>query len=189
MAGALFSSWLDPILAHSVSKRFGDFYGGMLHPISALEHLFPILALALLAGQQGKREARWTLFFFTITFFVGAVFAAGEGASDIVIWLNRASFLGFGALVAMEKRLRARILVVIALVFGFTHGYENTGDLPNSVAFHLFLPGLVATGVSLVAIGSASTVVLGRPWQKIAVRVVGSWITAIGMLVIGLQST
>ena len=57
---------------------------------------------------------------------------------------------------------------------------------------HLLLTTIAA--VVLVGCGPrmsilASTVVLGRPWQKIAVRVVGSWITAIGMLVIGLQST
>jgi hypothetical protein len=37
----------------------------------------------------------------------------------------------------------------------------------------------------LVTLVSALVVSLGKPWARIAVRVVGSWIAAIGLLMFG----
>ena len=48
--------------------------------------------------------------------------------------------------------------------------------------------GLIGIGAAtfvLVAIGSALVVTLRRPWTRIAVRVAGSWIAAIGLLLLG----
>jgi hydrogenase/urease accessory protein HupE len=46
--------------AHPI-KGVGDFYAGMLHPLTALEFLLPWIALSLFAGQQGRRAALLTL--------------------------------------------------------------------------------------------------------------------------------
>ena len=40
--------------AHLVNTDVGEFYAGMLHPLTSAEHQLPILALALLASQCGK---------------------------------------------------------------------------------------------------------------------------------------
>ena len=58
-----------------LDNRFGDFYGGVLHPLTALEHALPILALGLLAGQQGERAARWLVLVFPLALLIGAVLA------------------------------------------------------------------------------------------------------------------
>jgi hypothetical protein len=44
----------------------------------------------------------------------------------------------------------------------------------------------VAFGIAAVGIFAALAVSLEIPWQRIAIRVVGSWIAATGILVIGL---
>lgn len=36
-------------------------YGGLVHPLTALKHPLPLLALGLLAGQQGTTTARRVL--------------------------------------------------------------------------------------------------------------------------------
>ena len=61
--------------AHSLSTRFGDFYGGLLHPLTSLEFGMGFLVLALLAGQQDKRGARLVLAWFIAAMFAGAIAA------------------------------------------------------------------------------------------------------------------
>jgi urease accessory protein len=172
--------------AHSVNKQFGDFYGGLLHPLTALEHLVPFLGLGLLAGQQGTSSARWVLLLFPIGLFVGATAAGNLEPNSLVEWLNRLSFVAIGALVACAVRVPLPALAISAVVLGFSHGYENTADVSAAVVMHLFISGVVVTGIAMIAIFAALTVTRQVAWQKIAVRVIGSWITAIGILIIGL---
>ena len=187
---ALAGLGLIPVLAtvaeaHSVNKQFGDFYGGMLHPLTALEHLVPILGLGLLVGQQGTSISRWVLLLFPIGLFVGAVVAGNLEPSPYVEWFNRLSFVALGTLIAGAVRLPLSALAPSAVLLGFSHGYENTAGISSSVAMYLFVPGIVVTGVAIVAIFAAAVVSREVSWQKVAVRVVGSWIAAIGILLIG----
>lgn len=173
--------------AHSVNRHFGDFYGGMLHPLTALEHLVPILGLGLLAGQQGTSAARWILLLFPAGLLLGAAVATQFEPSQFVEGLNRLSFVAIGGLVAIRLRVPLLGLAIAAPVLGFLHGYENTAGISSSVAIHLFISGIVVTGIAMIAIFAAISVSRESDWQKIAIRVVGSWITAIGILMIGLQ--
>lgn len=149
-------------------------------------HVFPIIALSLLAGQQRAKRARWVVLLFPLGLLCGAAIASFAGPSEYVAWINKISFVVLGILAAAQVRLPLSGLAAIALFFGATHGYENTADVPQTVAMQMFLPGLLMSGLALVAIVAAIAVSLDHPWQKIAVRVAGSWIAAIGLLIIGL---
>jgi len=47
------------------------------------------------------------------------------------------------------------------------------------------LAGIVASVFTLVALAAGLVVSLRQPWARIAVRVAGSWIAAVGVLMIG----
>ena len=177
-----------PAGAHSLSSRFGDFYGGMLHPVTALEHALPIFALGLLAGQQGARAARWLLLVFPFALLLGAALAIVAPALPWVPVLNRASFALLGALVAGAWRLPLPLMAGLAALFGLSHGYENGSALTPEVAAHLFVPGVALIGFMAAAVVSAVTLALTAKahWLRIGVRVVGSWIAAIGILMVGM---
>jgi urease accessory protein len=54
-------------------------------------------------------------------------------------------------------------------------------------AIHLFILGVAAAGGLVMALVSAATIDLAaRAWARVAVRIVGSWIAAIGIMTIGL---
>ena len=89
-------------------NRFGDFYAGVVHPLTALEHAPPILALALLAGQQGERAARWLVLVFPLALLIGAVLAATAPPLPAMAVLNAASFVVLGLLVAAACGCRCR---------------------------------------------------------------------------------
>lgn len=172
--------------AHSVGERFGDFYGGMLHPVTALEHLLAFIAIGLLAGQQEPKTARWMLLAFPLGLLIGCLYAFWGDPVPAASIVNRASFVVIGALVAAAWPVPRPLLILISLLFGLTHGYENGAGMTPGLSWHLYALGVFLSGVSAVAIVAAVTVSLRAAWQQVAARVVGSWITAIGVLMLGL---
>jgi urease accessory protein len=62
----------------------GDFYGGMLHAITSLDMLLAMVALGLLAGQQGREAALGALGVFPLALLLGAtVGGLGTGPGDV----------------------------------------------------------------------------------------------------------
>jgi urease accessory protein len=182
-------AWSGPAYAHSLGSRFGDFYGGVLHPLTALEHLLPILALGLLAGQQGPRAARWLLLIFPLALLIGAGLATAVPPIPGVRLANDLSFAVLGLLVAAAWRLPLALLIVLGALFGLSHGYENGRAITPETAAHLFVLGVAAVGAVATALVGAATIAAAAEaaWPRIAVRVAGSWIAAIGIMMIGLS--
>jgi urease accessory protein len=170
--------------AHLVNTQFGDFYAGMLHPVTALEHLLPMLALGLLAGQQGTAKARIVLFVFPVGLAIGAVLSLVNPTYTSLTYINFISFLILGALVAADWQIPKSVIFILATLFGITHGYVNGTALSKGMSAHLFLPGFIMTGLIIVSLSPAMVLSLKAGWSRIAVRVAGSWITAIGMMML-----
>lgn len=188
LAAILAATCLLPVAAqaHLVSTRFGDFYGGMLHPLTALEHVLPMLALGLLAGLQEPRVARWVLAAAPAGLLCGLLLATVVPSLAWVPVFNRATFVLLGALVALGARLPVAALAVIAGVFGLTHGYENGIALDSRIQTYLFALGIFTVGLVAWSLVAATTITLVRraAWVRIAVRAAGSWIAAIGVMIL-----
>jgi urease accessory protein len=172
--------------AHSSAKGVGDFYAGFLHPLTALEHVLPFLALGVLAGQQGSRSQA-ALPVFWIALMAGATVALWVPHLRGADLANIASALVFGALIAAAFPLPTMAYVALALVFGLSHGYANGLAITTPIKPYLFIPGLGLAALVVTGYGVVVTdYVLRRKvgWMSIAVRVAGSWIAAIGLLVL-----
>jgi urease accessory protein len=176
----------DAAHAHLVDARFGDFYAGLIHPLTALEHVFPFLAIGLLAGQQGAKGARTVLGCFALGLLIG-VLLAPHGLESAVVYVNASSFIILGGLVALARRLPFALLVVLAAVFGLSHGYANGAAMRAEMLAFNFNTGVVSAGVVMISLGAGLVLSLRRPWSHIAVRVVGSWIAAIGLMTVALM--
>ena len=186
LAGGLLCWAPGAAQAHLASTRFGDFYAGLLHPVTALEHLLPVLGLGLLAGLQEPRVARWILLAVPAGLLGGVVLAQLVPTLAAPIWVNRASFVIVGLLVASAWRLPTALLVALGAVFALTHGYENGTAVGEGAKLHLFAFGAASAGLVGVALAAAVTVSLSRraDWSRIAVRTAGSWIAAVGLMVV-----
>lgn len=172
--------------AHSPVKGIGGFYAGFLHPVTGLEHILPFAALGILAGQQGDKAAP-ALFLFSLMLMAGAMGAFWIPALPYVGLLNVLSGVLLGGLVAAAWRLPLAVLYGIAMLFGLSHGFANGAALNGAFKPYLFIPGLGLAGLVVPAwLMIASDFVLRQKygWMHIALRVVGSWITAIGVLVL-----
>jgi urease accessory protein len=172
--------------AHSTAKGIGDFYAGFLHPLTAPEHVIAFFALGILAAQQAPR-GQISLPVFWIALMAGAALALVAPAIPGVAFANVLSALVLGGLIALYKPLPAIPLFVLAAAFGFTHGHANGEAITDGIRFYLFIPGLALAALATSGYGLVFTDWLLRRktgWITIAVRVAGSWIAAIGMLVL-----
>lgn len=171
--------------AHLVSTGLGPFYDGVSHFALTPEDLLPALALALLAGQRGALAGRLVLFVLPTAWLVGGLVGLAFPTASAPAALTTASFLGLGGLVAAEAGLRPASVTVLAAVFGLAHGYLNGSSMTQARLGALGLVGIVATLGVLLALGAATVVSLRAAWARVAVRVAGSWIAAIGLLLLG----
>jgi urease accessory protein len=178
---------LEPGIAHAhlVTTRYGDFVGGMLHPLTALEHAVPLLALGLLAGLQPPPGARLIMYLVPAGLLSGMAIVLLFPAIDVVAF-NRWSFIVLGLLVAFGRPLPDGLLAALGIVFSLSHGYENGLAMTPDMSRLLFGLGVALAGSAGVALVGAATLAVVRlaGGFRIAVRVAGSWIAAIGLMVI-----
>jgi urease accessory protein len=169
--------------AHLVTTGMGPVYDGIGHLLLTLEDLVPVLALAFYAGLRGATSGRRTMFPLPFAWFLGGLAGAGMNMTT-AFPLSALSFLIFGGLVAADLSLPPAAVTSLAIVLGLVHGFLN-GVALREGAGALGLIGIMAMLFVLVTLASALVVSLKRPWIRIAVRVAGSWIAAIGLLMFG----
>ena len=171
--------------AHLVNTGLGPFYDGVSHFALTPEDLLPALAMALLAGQGGSRAGRLTLFALPGAWLLGGLAGIAFPTISSATALTTVSFLALGGLVAADARLRPEWVAGLALVVGLLHGTLNGAAMSQAKLGALGLVGIVSALFVVVALAAAMVVALRAPWTRIAVRVAGSWIVAIGLLLLG----
>jgi urease accessory protein len=94
--------------------------------------------------------------------------------------------IALGILLATDSRLPLSSVTGLAILLGLLHGLLNGSELPKtSSSSQISVAGVGAAlfiAVSLLA-GQAASIHL--PWARVVVRVAGSWIAAIGLLMLG----
>jgi hydrogenase/urease accessory protein HupE len=170
--------------AHLPATGLGPVYDGLLHFAKTPEDLMPALALALLAGLRGPAHGRRALFVLPAAWLAGGVLglAAQESVSPM---LTAISFVLLGSLVAADVRLPLGTMTGLAALLGLGHGYLNGIAMTQPGAGTLSLLGMVFAVFTLVALAGSLVVPLRATWSRVAVRVAGSWIAAIGLLLVG----
>ena len=179
--GLLF--WPSSASAHLVTTGLGPVYDGIGHLVMTPEDLVPALAIALFAGLRGAAPGRRALFVLPLAWFAGGLLGVFiEGLPTLPV--AALSFFVLGVLVAADLNLTTRAFTAVVIVVGGVHGVLN-GVALKANAGVLGLIGIMAALFVLVALVSALTVSLKRPWTRIVVRVAGSWVAAICMLMFG----
>ena len=185
LAGGVAGGTATAAEAHLVNTDLGPFYGGLVHPLTALEHLLPLMALGLLAGQQGATTARRVLIALPLGLAGGAWLSYPRPTWTGIQALNLLSLLVLGLLVAVNWHLPTGMTEGLSLVFGVTHGAVNgAAAAAAGVSRDLFVAGLLTAGVVLATLVPALVLSLRAAWGQVAVRVAGSWIAAVGLLMV-----
>lgn len=183
-AGLVLACWSVSAHAHLVSTRFGELYNGMLHPLLALEHVVPWLALGLVGALAGSMTSRWAVAVFPLGVFVGVLVAAFVPGVEAVGVANLLSFVLLGGLVVANIALPKTAFLIIVALIGLSHGYGNGSDELVGNALLLYATGVALAAYLIVTLVTAGAVALARQeaWGRIAIRAAGSWVLAIGLV-------
>ncbi|MHC1789628.1 HupE/UreJ family protein [Solidesulfovibrio sp.] len=144
-----------PAWAHMVSADVGDFYAGLLHPLSSLDHLLPLLGVAFLAAQAGPRAGRAAVWLMPPALIAGILgglvwpFSYGAGMVAAV------ALVAAGGLAAGWPGVSLRVIVICVLAVGAGLGWRSGADWAVSRAGWQFVPGVAATGLALTALAAA----------------------------------
>ena len=171
--------------AHLVQTGFGPFYDGISHLALTPDDLLSVVALALLAGLCGPRAGRLALFALPGAWLAGGVVGLARPVVDASPVLTTLSFLILGVMVVAGRPVPAAWVAAIAGAFGFVHGFLNGAAMARVGLGFVGLLGIIAAVFALVTLLAALVVSRRRPWDRVAVRVAGSWITAVGLLMLG----
>jgi urease accessory protein len=178
--------WPTGVSAHPM-PGVGDFYAGILHPLTAIESLLPMIALSLFAGQQVRKSAIIIVAVFPISLMAGAALGGLARSPAIAGWINLGSMAVLGLLVAVARPLPAVLVVALSAVLGTTIGLANGAEIGRQVSPYRFIPGLALAGLLVVSYGIGCVRALRQPWLQVGFRVLGSWIAAVGILVLALR--
>jgi urease accessory protein len=183
-------AWLPlSAAAHSLSDRYGDFVGALLHPLTSLDHGLALLATGLIAGQQRSEARRVTVAVLLGGLVLGValgMFGALGALGTVLGTVNLLSVLVLGALVALAAPLPRVLVLALAAVVGLSHGGENGLDLGEHAASVTALAGVGLAGAVAALPGVVLVPRLPSGWPRVAVRVAGSWIGAIGLIMLGI---
>lgn len=178
--------------AHIVAARLGDFYTGALHPLTDLQDIVLWLGLGILAGSIGGAQGRWLVVVMPLGLLAGLGIKLGLGLGDAGTVANAAMMVFVGLLLAARVRLNAAALCAIAFLLASMRGAVNAGGIGPETNRVLFAVGLATAGYAAITLVMAVTVAFRRPyvdpaggWRGVAVRVCGSWIAAIGLMIGG----
>jgi urease accessory protein len=166
---------------------FDAFVGGFLNPLTVPAHLVVLLGLGLLVGGRRGGGAVVPLSAFVLGLAAGlAAIARGAGQTPAIDILLAATVVS-GLLVSLAIALPDALCAGLALVTGVALGLDSP---PQAISLASATTALVGTGLSaclalaLVAAGARACTV---DWQRIGLRILGSWIAASAILVLALR--
>jgi hypothetical protein len=175
-----------PAFAHSPIMGIGGVLGGMLHALLIPEHGLSLLALGLALGQQDQSARRTGILIYVLALacgLVAAAFSLGEMlAADVL--LTATGILG---LLVVTMWIPTYFVWALAAIAGLTIALDSRPEVAsNEEAVRMLLGSGLGAAASLAIVAEVSFLLKSNA-QRIVARVMGSWITAIAILVLSLR--
>ena len=189
LAAILALGWAFPIqaLAHVPFAGLNDLYNGLLHPVVVPAHLLLVISAGLFLGKHGARVVPPSFLVFCLFTFTGlAATLLSIGGIGERYLLGIAAVVGL--LIAANIRLPLALCLLVAALAAVLLGLDSSQDVLVGRAkfFSLLGSGLGLCFLFLYPLAFADY--FGdKNWQKIGVRIVGSWVAASAILVLALS--
>lgn len=172
-------------LAHVPIEGWGDFANGAVHPLVSPAQLLVIAGLALLLGQQVPLKVRTPMLFFASAAAASLALTVTGLFPEIPPPVIAAIALCLGALVAVARPPHPHAIHAFCAVSGIILGLDSGVESGGAFAVAQTLAG---TWLSLILLTGyitlASSNAAGKPIPANAIRVLGSWIVAISLLML-----
>jgi len=173
--------------AHGAIPGADGFYSGLLHPLFVPAHLLLLVVVGLFLIQKNGREVQLALTAYALCLVCGLILAGLNIGGEIETLLLGLTAV-IGLIVAATPGGHLYLSVCILAGAGFGLGLDSKQATFQGSALFAALCG---SGIALSFLLIYSVAILNfyksTAWQKIAVRVLGSWIAASALLVLALR--
>lgn len=172
--------------AHLVSTELGPFYDGAAHPLVSPQDLLTILGLAILAAFGGAPSGRRLVVSLTLSWAMGLGigFALVDSQVDMRFVSPAVVFL-LGLAGVFKWQIPWGFLVGATSLLGLARGVMNGTAARNADGLWLSVIGITLGVFVLVTLLTGGSTWLARRPAAVVLRVAGSWIAAIGLLMLG----
>lgn len=186
------------VFAHGVFKGLNSFYNGFLHPLFVPSQLITIIALGLFLGHQSYKGHR-SFFSFVLALLVGlilnGIYAGNEKLASYLIIENLTlalviTSLSASAVLIFNQKIPYVVAFLLLIIGGFLIGLDSIppSEMITQKQFAsekwLFLFGVCVAVYFLFLYPLTLAEVFKKAfWQKIAIRILASWIAASSLMV------
>ena len=170
-----------PAMAHDGSGVAEGFASGFLHPIQGLDHVVGMVAVGLWGGLLGA-PAIWALpiAFPMVMAAGGTAGAAGFPLPGVEIGIA-VSAIVLGGAVTCDWKPPLWGSGVLVGVFAIFHGHAHGTELPGAADPMAYGVGFVTATGLLHLCGILIGLAAGKPQGRIAVRLAGGLVAAVGL--------
>lgn len=172
--------------AHSSIAGMGLFAGGLIHPLITPVHLLILLGLGLWLGQHPPLLLRTPMLLFAPFSALGLWLTTQMTVPPL--WQPLLICLAFciAFVVTLSARLAPWAFKLVpafaALVIGLDSGLDSGASVTNTAI--TLIASWIALNLAVVNFAFYTSLCPPRQWIQIGIRVAGSWIAAICMLLL-----
>lgn len=174
------------VFAHPTSPRNAGYAALVLRPFIVLDHALCLAAAGLLAAQQkaiGVPIALSALLAGLAAGFTG-IFFVPSFPGDVFLPMAGAAVLAL--IVVIEPALNRWLVAALVFFAGVAVGFNTYPEAPMLYVLALTLGGLMLGAGLLFTMIAWPVSLLQKDWQRIGIRIAGSWIVAIVSILLAL---
>lgn len=184
---AVFLLASGPAFAHTGAGPVASFGAGLFHPIAGADHVLAMVAVGVLAVQQGGRATWFLPFTFVAMMFAGGAVAMSGMALPLVEQGILGSVVILGAAIAAGQKIAWPIAAGFVGLFAVFHGHAHGAEIAPGIGGLGYAIGFATATALLHAAGALLGAGTGAVSTRLApalIRSGGAAIASGGMLLI-----
>jgi urease accessory protein len=171
--------------AHTAISGVGDFFGGVLHPLTTPTHLLVLLGLGLFVGQHPPLNLKIPLAVFIPISALALLLTTTGLVKTVYPPILIGVALVAGILVALGKPLPAVASGLLFAIAGLALGLDSAVETGTATTIAKTLLGTWLGLILAVAdLAYYLSFFTKQKWQQVGLRVAGSWITAASFMIL-----
>jgi len=171
----------QPALAHTGVGPVSGFTAGFGHPVGGLDHVLAMVAVGILAAQQGGRALWLVPAAFVAMMVVGGVLGVAGVALPFVELGIAGSVIALGAVIAVGRRMSVALAMALAGAFAVFHGHAHGTEMPLNASGLAYGAGFVMATASLHVAGIGLGLGAAKLARPLALRFGGGAIALAGL--------
>ncbi len=171
--------------AHTPIEGIGDFLAGLIHPLTTPSHILLLLALGLLLGQRSPLRLKMPMLVFVSASAVALTLTTAGWFTKVHPAILLGLALCAATFVALERPLPPLALHTLLALAALALGLDSAVESGSRAAVFKTLAGTwISLAVLLADVAIYVSFCARKNWLKVGVRVLGSWIIAVALLVL-----